>query len=147
MSKGTLVIETATKGGTLITANYALEFGRTLYALPGRVDAHSFAGNLRLIRNGDARLVTCPEDILDEFGALDLREGRPAATPAEPEIPAGLSPDEERLYRALSSDELTADELAAKTGLTSVAVMVALVGLRFKRRVQDRPGGRVRRAR
>ena len=147
MSKGTLVIETATKGGTLITANYALEFGRTLYALPGRVDAHSFAGNLRLIRNGDARLVTCPEDILDEFGALDLREGRPAATPAEPEIPAGLSPDEERLYRALSSDELTADELAAKTGLSSVAVMVALVGLRFKRRVQDRPGGRVRRAR
>lgn len=147
MTKGTLVIETATKGGTLITANYAMEFGRTLYALPGRVDAHSFAGNLRLIRNGDARLVTCPEDILDEFGTLDLREGRPDVLPAEPQIPPGLSPEEEQLYKALGSDELTADELAAKTGLSSVAVMVALVGLRFKRRINDRPGGRVRRAR
>ncbi|MBQ9693193.1 MAG: DNA-processing protein DprA [Kiritimatiellae bacterium] len=149
LTKGTLVIETATKGGTLITANYAQEFGRTLYALPGRVDVHSFSGNLRLIRNGDARLVTSPEEILDEFSSLDLQEGQPlpASKPDTDILPPGLSPEEEQLYKALGNDELTVDDLIGRTGLTSVAVSVALVGLRFKRRIQDRPGGRVRRTR
>lgn len=145
MTKGTLVVETPTRGGTLITANYALEFQKSLYALPGRVDAHSFSGNLRLIRSGEARLVASPEHILDEFSALDLKEGRPEPIVVQPEIPLGLSPEETQIYKALGTDELSVDELTLRTGLSSVAVTVALVGLRFKRRVSDRPGGRVRR--
>ena len=145
LSKATLVIETASRGGTLITANYAITFNRTLYALPGRVDAHSFAGNLNLLRSGEARLVRCPEDILEDFSELDLREGRPKEESTTPEIPLGLTPDEEKIYVALGSDELTPDEITDRTGLTSAAICVALVGLRFKRRVADRPGGRVRR--
>jgi DNA processing protein len=145
LAKATLVVETATRGGTLITANYAITFHRTLYALPGRVDAHSFAGNLNLLRSGEARLVRCPEDILEDFSELDLREGRPKTEIAEPEIPLGLTPDEEKIYVALGSDELTPDEIADRTHLTSAAICVALVGLRFKRRVADRPGGRVKR--
>jgi predicted Rossmann fold nucleotide-binding protein DprA/Smf involved in DNA uptake len=109
------------------------------------VDVHSFSGNLRLIRNGEARLVASPEHILDEFSALDLKEGRPEPIVAQPEIPLGLSPEETQIYKALGMDELSVDELTARTGLSSVAVTVALVGLRFKRRVSDRPGGRVRR--
>lgn len=145
LSKATLVIETAARGGTLITANYALTFGRTLYALPGRVDVHSFDGNLKLLRNGEARLVRCPEDVLEDFSELDLREGRTDPAPEQPAIPLGLTPDEEKLYVALDSDELTLDELVTRTGLSSATICVALVGLRFKRRVIDRPGGRIRR--
>lgn len=145
LTKATLVVESAARGGTLITTNYATTFGRTLYAIPGRVDVHSFAGNLNLLRSGEARLVRCPEDILEDFSELDLREGRPAPEVEAPTIPLGLTPDEEKLYVALGSDELSADELADRTGLSGAAICVALVGLRFKRRVTDRPGGRVRR--
>lgn len=146
LSKGTFVVETAVRGGTLITVNYAQQFGRVVYALPGRVDAHSFAGNLKLIRNGEARLVRCPEDILDDFGELDLREGRPSiGTPSQQSLPLGLSADEETLYKALGSEELSVDELVQKTGLNTAAIGVAIVGLQFKRRVVSRPGGRIRR--
>jgi DNA processing protein len=145
ISKATFVVETAARGGTLITANYAMTFGRTLYALPGRVDAHSFAGNLNLLRSGEARLVRCPDDILEDFSELELREGRSQLKVEEPDVPLGLTPDEEKIYVALGSEELFPDDLASRTGLTSAAICVALVGLRFKRRVVDRPGGRVKR--
>lgn len=145
LSKATFVVETATRGGTLITANYAINFARTLYALPGRVDMHSFAGNLKLLRNGEARLVRCPEDILEDFSELELREGRPEPEVATPAIPLGLTPDEEKIYIALGDEECSPDDLVSRTGLTSAAVCVGLVGLRFKRRVADRPGGRIRR--
>lgn len=147
LAKGTLVVETAAEsGGTLITANYAQTFGRALYAIPGRVDVHSFSGNLKLLRDGDARLVRCPEDLLDEFGAFDFGEGRPAPASAEEVMPPGLTEEEQTLYQALGHDDCSVDELVERTGLSGAAVSVALVGLRLKRRVKDRHGGRICRA-
>lgn len=141
---GVFVVETAAKGGTLITASYAQQFNKALYALPGRVDVHSFGGNLDLLRSGDARLVRCPEDILEAYDTFAFcRETDTSAAPNA--LPRGLTPEETTVYQALGNDECSADELALQTGLDCATIGVALVGLRFKRCVIDRPGGRIKR--
>ena len=146
LSKAILVVETGARGGTLITVSFAQTFGRALYALPGRADWPGFAGNHRLIRDGDARLVTSPEHILEDFGELDLRPGRAGEEPAGDAAPPGLADDERRIWEALGPDELTLEELAARTGLPLPAVSANVIALQMHRRVRPLPGGLVRRA-
>ena len=67
LSHGCLVVQAAQKSGALISANYALEQGREVFAIPGPIDSELSAGCNTLIQNG-AKLVTCTADILQEFG-------------------------------------------------------------------------------
>ncbi|MFQ5953346.1 MAG: DNA-processing protein DprA, partial [Candidatus Omnitrophota bacterium] len=66
MSKGVVVVEAARKSGAMITMNFALEQGREVFAVPGRVDSHTSGGTNKLIQEG-AKLVTGVEDILEEL--------------------------------------------------------------------------------
>lgn len=67
LAKGVVVIEAATRSGALITADFALDEGKDVFALPGRADQASCAGSNRLIQSG-AKLVMSASDILDEYG-------------------------------------------------------------------------------
>ena len=67
--------------GTLITADAALEQGRSVMAIPGRITDASALGCLRLIKNG-ARLVDCPEDVLDELSSLPGFAQNPSSSAA-----------------------------------------------------------------
>lgn len=69
MSRGVLVIESPLKSGTLITVSQALEQGRVVMAVPGRIDSRVSMGSNRLIREG-ARLVTSVDDVLEELQEL-----------------------------------------------------------------------------
>src|SRR5204862_6910763 len=67
LSHGCLVVQAAQKSGALITAHYALEQGREVFAIPGSLDDPLSAGCHALIQQG-AKLVTCPADIITEIG-------------------------------------------------------------------------------
>ena len=68
LSRATVVIESRTKGGSLITAKYACDYNRDVYALPGRADDVRSAGCNSLIRQRMADIVTDPEDLVERLG-------------------------------------------------------------------------------
>jgi DNA processing protein len=105
LSLGVIVIEAGDESGALITADFALEQGREVFAVPGNIYSKSSRGTNRLIQTG-AKLVTCVEDVLDE---LNLKLVTQQAQVRE-EIPAD---DTERaVLNALSHEPIHIDELS-----------------------------------
>jgi DNA processing protein len=146
--RGLLVVEAGLNSGALITANQALDQGRTIFAVPGQIDRPTSAGTNRLIQQG-ARLITSAEDILDELGSL--LPTRPA-TPRTDKFPApgvagapdrpALSHEETLLVTALEVGEMSLDELVASTRLPISKVSSTLLTLEMKRLVRALPGHR-----
>ncbi len=93
MSLGILVVEANLRSGSLITARLAADdYGREVFALPGRVDSAASSGTHHLIKTGSARLVENVQDILEALGQAELLGGAPTApaAAAEPQCrPAG----------------------------------------------------------
>lgn len=136
-SFGVLVVEAGANSGALISANQAAEQGRTLYAVPGRIDQPTCLGSNRLIQQG-AKLVTCVDDILDDLPMVFSRQpDLPAAAPAQ-----GLSPDQQKIMQALAAGETSLDTIIATSGLPASAVSSTLLGLEIRRLVKQLPGKR-----
>ncbi len=140
LAHGLLIAEAPYGSGTLITTNMAHGLGRTLYALPGRADWPSFAGNHALLRAGDARLVTTPEHILEDFGARELA----GAPPAPQGTPTGLTAEERAIWEAADPEGVSLDQLCARTGLPLPQVMELSIGLQLRRHLRALPGGLLR---
>lgn len=140
LSLGTLVVEAAERSGALITARMAMEQGRVVMAVPGRIDSFSARGTNALIRDG-AKMVSGIDDILEEFEYLFPELGTSAAdqSPAGPAL-ENLSPEEIRVYEALQEEELNMEDLLAKTGLPSPPLSAALLALELKRLIRRLPG-------
>ncbi|MSU20943.1 MAG: DNA-protecting protein DprA [Pedosphaera sp.] len=140
MTLGTVVIEANLTSGALITANMAVDNGRQVFAVPGRIDSPRSKGCHELIKKG-AKLCECAEDILSEFEYLFPPTNRPPA-PGETGVLPGvtLSATEQKIYDAIGSEELSIDELIQQTGLPSSGVSVALLGLEMKRVIRQLPG-------
>lgn len=140
MTLGTVVVEANLTSGALITANFAMEYGRQVFAVPGRIDSPRSKGCHDLIKKG-AKLCEGAEDILSEFEYLFPASNRPAATSANGVLPAiELSVNEQKVFDALDNEERSIDEVIRKSGLPSSAVSVALLGLEMKRAVKQLPG-------
>ncbi len=142
MTLGTVVVEANLTSGALITANFAMEYGRQVFAVPGRIDSPRSKGCHDLIKKG-AKLCEGAEDILSEFEYLFPASNRTAsATGAGAgSLPAiELSTNEQKVYDALDNEERSIDEVIRKSGLPSSAVSVALLGLEMKRAVKQLPG-------
>lgn len=136
-SHGILVIEAGLNSGALITASQALEQGRSVYAVPGHINAPSAMGSNRLIQQG-AKLVMDAADILDDLQIL-LPETKPSPEAAARPLPP-LSEDESRVYAAIEASETPIDQIAATSNLPSATVSSALLGLELKRLVKQLPG-------
>jgi DNA processing protein len=135
LTSGVLVVEAAAASGSLITARWAADQGRLVWALPGRVDHPLSRGTHRLLREG-AALVESPEEILRDV----LGESAPAAETAgaDSAAPAGVVA---ALLAALRGETLDAGELAERSGQPAGEVLAALVELELAGRVARGPGG------
>ena len=139
LSLGTVVVEAGARSGALITAQFALEQNRDVFAVPGPIHSGKSAGTNRLIREG-AILVTCADDILQEI-APHLRS---VLTPPAPQ--PDLSPEEQAVWDALNTSELRhVDAIARNLHMSSAAILEILLDLELRNLIEQAPGMRYRR--
>jgi DNA processing protein len=139
MSLGTVVVEANLTSGALITANFAVEYGRQVFAVPGQIDSPRSKGCHDLIKKG-AKLCEGAEDIVTEFEYLFPTTNKPPGVESGALPGLTLSDNEKLVYEALSLEELSIDDIIAKTGLPASAVSVALLMLEMKKLVKQMPG-------
>ena len=139
MTLGTMVVEANRTSGALITANMAVDYGRQVFALPGRIDSPRSKGCHALIKNG-AKLCESAEDILSEFEYLFPPSITPEneANVTPPSIP--LSDEETILWKLLEATETHMDVLIRGSQLSAAKVSVVLMGMEMKRLVKRLPG-------
>lgn len=148
VSAGIIVIESASSGGSLITAQFAADQGRTVFALPGRVDQPSSAGCHHLIREG-ATLLRSARDVVEELGPV-LPIPQPAFSSGQKDTtarpPATMSEEEEKTLHALSDGAILGlDELCGLLRLPAPEIMASLTMLELNRLVAKRMDGRYER--
>ncbi len=170
LSLGVIVIEAGQRSGSLITAHWALEQGKEVFALPGQIDSPHSRGTHKLIKEG-AKLVEDVSDILEELGPLgegmEVREPAPEGTvergaqnlefrnpnPTLPPLLKGdkrglpghqlnLNPNEEKILSILSSQPRTIDEITESTSLPAHIVSSHLTMLELKKLVKQLAGKR-----
>ncbi len=156
LAKGVIAVEAPVRSGTLITTSLAAELGRTVMALPGRVDSRASAGCLKLIRDG-ARLVRNARDVEEEMGdffgrsALKNEESAESAGVTETEsVKSGrlfaevpFNVDESIVMRNVGEEPVSIDVLSAKTGFGAAKINSLTMSLRLKGRLRFFPGNRV----
>jgi DNA processing protein len=138
LSRGVLVVEAALGSGSLITASYALEQNRDVFAMPGSIHSTLSKGCHRLIKEG-AKLVENAGDVLIDYG-LATPNG---ADPAQEEESCAGDP----VLEASGYAPMSIDELAMHTGLGAATLAARLTKLELEGRIEVLPGGRFRRAR
>jgi DNA processing protein len=167
LSLGTLVTEAAPRSGSLITARYAAEQGREVFAIPGSIHSPLARGCHQLIRDG-AKLIDSVDQLLEELSPqlhsylaipAPATELSAAAAPSWPRQTGGVStsssstatesssaqgldPDYQRLLDAMGADPAAADELVSRTGFSAQEVSSMLLLLELQGHVSCQAGGR-----
>ncbi|HKK00762.1 MAG TPA: DNA-processing protein DprA [Desulfuromonadales bacterium] len=136
LCQGVMVVEAAGKSGSLITAEFALEQGREVFAVPAPVYCATGEGVNRLLKDG-AHLVTCAKDILEVLHITQKQRSQEI----DPWIES-LQGDELALYLCLDEEPRHVDELARKCGLTPMGVSAILLHLELQGGVEQLPGMR-----
>ncbi|MBI3269539.1 MAG: DNA-protecting protein DprA [Planctomycetes bacterium] len=145
LSLGVLVVEAPTRSGALITVDWALDQGREIFAVPGRIDGESSRGCHAILRQG-AKLVETVEDILEELGPHRARLV-PATGVAGAGLSAGaaapkpeLDEKEEILFGLLGSEPIDIDSLTTDSSLPPSSVSATLLLLEMKGLAKQLPG-------
>jgi len=142
LSLGTLVVEAATRSGSLISARCAADQGREVFAIPGSIHNPLSRGCHALIRQG-AKLVETAQDILDELGSLAaatpvMTRSRDAVTAVES---SELDHDYMQLLESMGYSHTSVDMLVETSGLTPAVVSSMLLQLELKGFIASCPGG------
>ena len=148
LARGVVAVEAPAKSGTLITTSIAADLGRTVMAVPARIDSRMSLGCLQLIRDG-AVLVRNADDVLEAMAELLPKsgagrppaDGRAAAEP-DPESPP-YSVEEALVMTSLDDEGTTLDEVARQTKLPAEKVSALAMSLRIKGFVRFLPGNRI----
>lgn len=142
LALGVFVVEATLNSGSLITAKYALEQGREVFAAPGSIHSPLAKGCHALIKQG-AKLVEAAQDILEELGAF-IQYRTPVPVQPEALQDEVLSSGLEALLTKIGYDCTPVDLIVARSGLTPQAVSSMLLELELIGRVTPVPGGYAR---
>ncbi|MDP3980337.1 MAG: DNA-processing protein DprA, partial [Chlamydiota bacterium] len=135
LSLGIVVVEASRKSGSLITADFALEQGREVFAVPGSVHSPNTKGVHHLIKQG-ARLVESVEDIVEELGlAVCTYDDGNSAT-----LQVTLTENEKKILSSLNTEPVAIDQICQRTSISSQIVVSLLFGLEMKKMVKQYPG-------
>jgi DNA processing protein len=137
LSIGVVIVQAGSESGSLITANYALEQGREVFAIPGNVGAQGSRGTNQLIKEG-AKLVESSEDILEEILPQWRREEEILPFPESP-LP-DLTGEEKILYKLLGETPLHIDSVIRESQLDPGKVSSLLLNLELKGLISQWPG-------
>ncbi len=130
IASGTVIVESDQSGGAMITAGFAFDQDRDLFAVPGPISSPRSRGPNLLIRTDRARLTQSPDDVLEILGY-----GGPALLDDPLAIDArsfDLNLFEQQVYTVLSDEPMHIDAICVATGLASSEVLVNLLTLEFK---------------
>lgn len=130
LSLAVIIIEAGMTSGALITASFAAEQGRDVFAVPGNINAPQSQGTNRLIRDGAQPLLN-PQDVLEALNLTMVTEHR-AVRVALPSDPV-----ESRLYKLLSQEPMHVDELRAQTNMPIETVSATLAMMELKGMVRQ----------
>lgn len=140
LADATVVVEAGARSGALTTAAWALEQGRGLHIVPGRIGDPAVAGCLAFLREAapEARIVAGVPELMEDLGLLAAtappggRSGGVTAVPSAEALLATLGPAERAIARAIMTGTGTVDELAVTTGTAAATVLGALTSLELR---------------
>ncbi|GJM05412.1 MAG: DNA protecting protein DprA [marine bacterium B5-7] len=142
MSMGVLVVEAAKRSGSLITANYALEQGRDVFAIPGSIHNPLARGTHSLIKQG-AKLVETIDDILEDLSAMaNVVLNSSSTFESSPYSFNDLEPDYKLLLNRMGYEIVSVDRLVELTGLTADVVSSMLLILELQGVIEAQHGGK-----
>ena len=140
ISLGSLIIESGIKGGSLLTAEFAIDQDKEVFAVPGYINSKQSEGTNEIIKKGQAKLVTDVEDIINEL-EIKLRPVlKKDAIAKEEKMVDDLNLTEKKIYYSLDYEPVHIDMINEKTGLSISDCLVSLLSLEFKGLVRQTHG-------
>lgn len=142
ISDCTIVAESMAHGGSLVTARIANDYGREVFALPGRIGDKASEGCNALIRTNKANILTSAQDIIDMMGWQSVQQKQEIrAQGIQTELFLSLSPEQQLVADALKDNDLQMNLIAVKTGLHISKVSALLFELEMRGIVKAYAGG------
>ena len=138
LSLGTVVIEADEKSGALITARWALEQGREVFAVPGNISSRYSRGTNRLIREG-AKLVENTQDIIEEINCLQGLSRR-KKKPVQQDLAIELDEHEDVIFKLIGQEPVNIESLLYRTGLPLGRLSPLLLQLEMKELIRELGG-------
>ncbi len=138
LSLGVVVVQATQKSGSLITASYALDQNREVFAVPGRITSALSKGTNWLLKNG-AKPIDSAEDIIKEIALLGDLEPRKKELKKPKPLPE-LSPDQTAVYTKLGEDPIHIDQITRECGMDSSKILSILLYLELHDLVRQTPG-------
>ncbi|PID26923.1 MAG: DNA-protecting protein DprA [Candidatus Cloacimonadota bacterium] len=126
LSLGVLVTEAREKSGSLITAKFALEQNREVFAVPNIAFSSSVAGTNQIIRDNYGKIVTSIDDILSEFPYLNFEKSKSEKSEKS------LTKDQEKIYKLLKNDNLSPDQIKEQLNLSLSDILSILFDMELE---------------
>ena len=137
LSDATVVIESRTKGGAMITADIANSYNRDVFAVPGRINDKTSSGCNLLIKNNQASLIEKAEDI-EKYLQWDISENKSRFT--QMQLFPDLIRDEQTIVNMLNSGPKSIDQICYQSKINVSKVSVYLLNLEFAGHIKSLPG-------